>query len=179
MERGYIKVDGQLQTNVPHVWAVGDAAFTPLQLAHSSFLEGMSVAERIAGLEPPEIDYAGVPKVTFSQPEISSVGLTEAQAKDRGHDVETKKVMFSVLAKANIVGEGGSVKVVAEKGTHQILGVHMIGPHVTELVAEAELMYNWEATADDVAALIHAHPTLSEGIGEVMLSLAGKPLHTM
>ncbi len=179
LERGYVKVDGQLQTNVPHVWAVGDAAFTPLQLAHSSFLEGMAVAERTAGLDPPEIDYAGIPKVTFSQPEISSVGLTEAQARDHGYDLEVKKVMLSVLAKANIIGEGGSIKVVADKGSRQILGVHMVGPHVTELVAEAELMYNWEATADDVAALIHPHPTLSEGIGEAMLSLAGKPLHTM
>jgi dihydrolipoamide dehydrogenase len=178
-ERGYIKVDGQLQTNVPHVWAVGDAAFTPLQLAHSSFLEGMAVAERTAGLNPPEIDYAGVPKVTFSQPEISSVGLTEAQARDRGFDVETKRFQFSVLAKANIEGEGGAIKVVAERDTRQILGIHMVGPHVTELVAEAELMYNWEATADDVAALIHAHPTLSEGLGEIMLSLAGKPLNTL
>jgi dihydrolipoamide dehydrogenase len=179
MERGYIKVDGRLETNVPHVWAIGDVAFTPLQLAHSSFLEGMSVAERIAGLEPPEIDYTGIPKVTFSQPEISSVGLTEAQAHERGFEVVVKKFLFTVLAKANIVGEGGSVKVVAEQGSNRILGVHMVGPHVTELVAEAELMVNWEATADEVAALIHAHPTLSESLGEVMLSLAGKPLHTM
>src|SRR4029079_16682854 len=94
MDRGYIKVDGQLQTNVPHVWAIGDVAFTPLQLAHSSFLEGMAVAERIAGLDVPAIDYAGVPRVTFSQPEISSVGLTEAQAKDRGHEVVTTKFNF-------------------------------------------------------------------------------------
>jgi dihydrolipoamide dehydrogenase len=179
LERGYVKVDGRLETNVPHVWAIGDVAFTPLQLAHSSFLEGMTVAERIAGNEPPEIDYSGIPRVTFSQPEISSVGLTEAQAREHGFDVEVKKFLFTVLAKANIVGEGGSVKVVAELGSNRILGVHMVGPHVTELVAEAELMVNWEATADDVAALIHAHPTLSESLGEVMLSLVGKPLHTM
>jgi dihydrolipoamide dehydrogenase len=178
-ERGYVKVDEQLQTSVPHVWAVGDVATTPLQLAHSSFVEGMAVAERTAGLDPPEIDHAGIPKVTFSRPEIASVGLTEGQARDRGYEVEVKKVTLSVLAKANIVGEGGSIKIVAERGSNQILGVHMVGPHVTELVAEAELMYNWEATADDVAALIHPHPTLSEGIGEAMLSLAGKPLNTM
>jgi dihydrolipoamide dehydrogenase len=179
LERGYVKVDGSLATSVPHVWAVGDVAATPLQLAHSSFLEGMAVAERTAGMDPPEIDYAGIPRVTFSAPEISSVGLTEAQARERGFEVETKKLQFAVLAKANILGEGGMVKVVAERGSRQILGVHMVGPHVTELVAEATLMYNWEATADDVAALIHPHPTLSEGLGEVMLSLAGKPLHTM
>jgi dihydrolipoamide dehydrogenase len=178
LDRGYVKVDGQLQTSVPHVWAVGDVAATPLQLAHSSFLEGMSVAERIAGQEVPEIDYAGIPRVTFSQPEISSVGLTEAQAKERGRDVMTTKFNFQVLAKANIVGEGGIVKVVAEK-EGPVLGVHMVGPHVTELIAEATLMYNWEAWPADVARLIHPHPTLSEGIGEAFLSLAGKPLHTM
>jgi dihydrolipoamide dehydrogenase len=178
MDRGYVKVDGSLQTTVLHVWAVGDLAATPLQLAHSSFLEGIAVAERIAGEEVPEIDYAGIPRVTFSAPEISSVGLTEAQARDRGHEVVTQKFNFSVLAKANIVGEGGIVKLVAEKGG-QVLGVHMVGAHVTELVAEATLIYNWEAWPADVARLIHPHPTLSEGIGEAFLSLAGKPLHSM
>lgn len=178
LDRGYVKVDSGLQTAVPHVWAVGDLAATPLQLAHSSFLEGIAVAERIAGQEVPELDYAGVPRVTFSAPEISSVGLTEAQAKDRGHEVVTTKFNFQVLAKANIVGEGGLVKVVAEKDG-PVLGVHMIGPHVTELVAEATLIYNWEAWPQDVARVIHPHPTLSEGIGEAFLSLAGKPLHSM
>jgi dihydrolipoamide dehydrogenase len=178
LDRGYVKVDGQLQTTVPHVWAIGDVAATPLQLAHSSFLEGMAVAERIAGQEVPEIDYAGVPRVTFSQPEISSVGLTEAQAKERGHEVVVTKFNFQVLAKSNIVGEGGLIKVVSEKDG-PVLGVHMVGPHVTELVAEASLMYNWEAWPADVARVIHPHPTLSEGIGEAFLSLAGKPLHTM
>ncbi len=179
LDRGYVKVDGSLQTTVPHVWAVGDVAATPLQLAHSSFLEGIDVAERIAGLDVPEIDYAGIPRVTFSAPEIASVGLTEAQAKDRGREVETKKFQFSVLAKANIVGEGGVVKVVAEKGGGPVLGVHMVGPHVTDLIAEASLIYNWEAVPAEVAAIIHPHPTLSEAVGEVFLSLAGKPLHTM
>jgi len=178
LERNYIKVDPTLQTSVPHVWAVGDVAATPLQLAHSSFLEGIDVAERIAGLDPPEIDYAGIPRVTFSSPEISSVGLTEAQARERGYDVQVQKFNFQVLAKANIVGEGGHVKIAADKGG-QVLGVHMIGPHVTELIAEASLIYNWEAAVSDVAAVIHPHPTLSEAIGESFLSLAGKPLHTM
>jgi dihydrolipoamide dehydrogenase len=172
-------VDGQLQTTVPRTWAVGDVAATPLQLAHSSFAEGISVAERIAGMDVPEIDYAGIPRVTFSAPEISSVGLTEAQAKDRGLEVETKKFQFSVLAKANIVGEGGIVKVVAEKDGGPVLGVHMAGPHVTDLIAEASLIYNWEAAPSEVAAIIHPHPTLSEAVGEVFLSLAGKPLHSM
>ncbi len=123
LDRGYVKVDGSLQTTVPHVWAVGDVAATPLQLAHSSFLEGITVAERIAGQTVPEIDYAGIPRVTFSQPEISSVGLTEAQARDRGAEVQTQKFQFSVLAKANIVGEGGIVKVVAEAGGGPVLGI--------------------------------------------------------
>jgi dihydrolipoamide dehydrogenase len=179
LDRGYVKVDGQLQTSAPHVWAVGDVAATPLQLAHSSFLEGIVVAERIAGLDVPEIDYAGIPRVTFSQPEISSVGYTEAQAKDRGHDVVVQKLNMALLAKANIVGEGGMVKVVAERDGGQVLGVHMIGSHVTELIAEASLIYNWEAAASDVAAVIHPHPTLSEGVGEAMLALAGKPLHSL
>jgi dihydrolipoamide dehydrogenase len=178
LERKYVKVNGQLQTSVPHVWAVGDVAATPLQLAHSSFLEGMAVAERIAGVEVPEIDYAGIPRVTFSSPEISSVGLTEVQARERGHDVVVQKLNLQVLAKANIVGEGGLVKVVAEKDG-PVLGVHMVGPHVTELIAEATLMYNWEAWPADVARVIHPHPTISEGIGEAFLALAGKPLHTM
>lgn len=179
LDRGYVKVDGQLQTTVPHVWAVGDVAATPLQLAHSSFLEGIAVAERIAGMDVPEIDYAGIPKVTFSQPEVSSVGLTEAQAKERGHEVQTKKFKFETLAKANIVGEGGLLKVVAEKDGGPVLGIHMCGPHVTELIAEGTLIYNWEAAASEIASLIHPHPTLSEAMGEVFLSLAGKPLHTM
>ncbi len=178
LDRGYVKVNGTLQTTVPHVWAVGDLAATPLQLAHSSFVEGIAVAERTAGQEVPEIDYAGIPRVTFSQPEISSVGLTEAQARDRGHDVVTNKFGFPVLAKANILGEGGIVKVVAERDG-PVLGIHMVGPHVTELVAEATLIYNWEAWPADMARLIHPHPTLSEAIGEAFLSLAGKPLHTM
>jgi dihydrolipoamide dehydrogenase len=178
LERGYVKVDTTLATTAPHVWAIGDLAATPLQLAHSSFLEGMSVAERIAGLDVPEIDYAGIPRVTFSSPEISSVGLTEAQAKERGHDVVTYKFNFAVLAKSNIEGEGGIVKTVVEKDG-PTLGVHMVGPHVTELVAEASLLYNWEAWPTDVARLIHPHPTLSEAIGESFLALAGKPLHVL
>jgi dihydrolipoamide dehydrogenase len=178
LDRGYVKVDGSLQTSVPHVWAVGDVASTPLQFAHSAFLEGMNVAERIAGLDVPEIDYAGVPRVTFSTPEVASVGLTEAQARERGHDVETKSLNFQILAKANIVGEGGVCKVVAERGGGPVLGVHLLGPHATDMIAEAMLLTNWEAVPGDVAALIHPHPTLSEAMGEAFLALAGKPLHT-
>lgn len=179
MERGYVKVDGQLRTNVDGVWAIGDVAATPYQLAHVSMAEGIAVAERIGGIDVPELDYAGVPRVTFSTPEVASVGLTEAQAKERGHEVEIEKFSFQGIGKANIVGEGGTVKLVAEKDGGVVLGVHMVGPHVTDLVAEAMLITNWEAIPAEVAALIHPHPTLSEGIGEAHLALAGKPLHGM
>lgn len=179
VERGFVKVDGQLQTSVKGVWAIGDVAATPYQLAHVSMAEGIAVAERIAGEDAPEIDYAGVPRVTFSTPEIASVGLTEAQAKERGHDVEIEKFSFQGIGKANIVGEGGTVKIVAAKDGGVVLGIHMVGPHVTDLISEAMLITNWEAIPAEVAALIHPHPTLSEGIGEAHLALAGKPLHGM
>ena len=179
VERGFVKVDGQLRTNVEGVWAIGDVAATPYQLAHVSMAEGIAVAERIGGMDVPELDYAGVPRVTFSTPEIASVGLTEAQAKERGHEVEIEKLSFQGIGKANIVGEGGTVKLVAEKDGGVVLGIHMVGPHVTDLVAEAMLITNWEAIPAEVAALIHPHPTLSEGIGEAHLALAGKPLHGM
>ena len=178
LDRGYVKVNGQLQTSVQGVWAIGDVCTTPFQLAHVSIAEGIAVAERIAGQEVPELDYAGVPRVTFSSPEISSVGLTEAQAKERGHDVVTDRFNMQGLGKANIVGQAGMCKVVAEKDG-PVLGIHLIGPHVTDLVAEAMLITNWEAMPAEVAALIHPHPTLSEAIGEAHLHLAGKPLHTM
>jgi dihydrolipoamide dehydrogenase len=179
LDRGYVKVNGSLATTAEHVWAVGDVAATPYQLAHVAFAEGIGVAERIAGQEPTEIDYVGVPRVTFSTPEISSVGLTEGQVRDRGHDIEVEKFNLQGLGKANIVGEGGLCKVIAEKGGGPVLGIHLIGPHVTDLIAEAVLITNWEAVPADVAALIHPHPTLSEAIGEAHLALAGKPLHTL
>jgi dihydrolipoamide dehydrogenase len=178
LDRGYVKVDGQLQSSVHGVWAVGDVCTSPFQLAHVSMAEGIAVAERIAGDDVAELDYAGVPRVTFSTPEISSVGLTEAQARERGHDVMTDRFNMQGLGKANIVGEGGTCKIVAEKDG-PVLGIHLIGPHVTDLVAEAMLITNWEALPAEVAALIHPHPTLSEAIGEAHLHLAGKPLHTM
>jgi len=177
LDRGYAKVDGRLQTTVPHVWAVGDLAATPYQLAHVSFAEGISVAERIAGLDPPEIDYTGVCRVTYCSPEIASVGLTEAQAKERGFELEIEKLNMQGIGKANILAEGGVVKLVAQKDG-PVLGVHMIGPHVTDLIAEGMLIVNWEALPSEVAALIHPHPSLSEALGEAHLALAGKSLHT-
>ncbi len=176
-DRGFVKVDDQLQTTASHVWAIGDVAATPLQLAHVSFTEGYAVAERIAGIDVPAIDYAGIPRVTYCSPEIASVGLTEAQAIERGHEVDVERLSLQGIGKANIVGEGGLVKIVAEKDGGPVLGVHMVGPHVTDLISESMLIVNWEAVPAEVAALIHPHPTLSEGVGEAFLALAGKPLH--
>ena len=177
-EKGFVEVDGQLSTTADHVWAVGDVAATPLQFAHVAFTEGYAVAERIAGIDVPEIDYVNIPRVTYCTPEIASVGLTEAQAFERGHQIVTERLDFRAIGKSNIVGEGGFVKVVAEVGSGPVLGIHMVGPHVTDLIAEAMLITNWEAGPAEVAALIHPHPTLSEAVGEAHLALAGKPLHT-
>jgi dihydrolipoamide dehydrogenase len=177
LDRGFVKVDGLLRTSVPHVWAIGDVAATPLQLAHVSFTEGYAVAERIAGIDVPEIEYANIPRVTYCTPEIASVGLTEAQALERGHVVEVERFNLQGVGKANIVGEGGTIKIVAGAGGGPVLGVHMVGPHVTDLISEAMLTVAWEAVPAEVAALIHPHPSLSEGVGEAFLALAGKPLH--
>jgi dihydrolipoamide dehydrogenase len=178
LDGNFVKVDGSMRTSAQHVWAVGDVASSPLQFAHVAFAEGIGVAERIAGQEVSEIDYYGVPKVTFSTPEMSSVGLTEAQARERGYEVQIESFNFQALGKANIVGEGGLAKMIAEPDGGQILGIHMIGPHVTDLISEAMLITNWEASVTDVSSLIHPHPTLSEAIGEAALALAGKPLHS-
>jgi dihydrolipoamide dehydrogenase len=176
-EKGFVEVDAELRTNVDHVWAIGDVASTPLQLAHVAFTEGYAVAERIAGLDVATIDYTNIPKVTYCSPEIASVGLTEPQARETGLDVVVDKVDFRGIGKTNMLGEGGFVKLVAEQDG-PVRGVHMIGPHVTDLVAEGMLIVNWEAMPAEVAAMMHPHPSLSEGIGEAHLALAGKPLHT-
>ncbi len=178
-DRGFVAVDDRLRTTAEHVWAVGDVAATPLQLAHVSFDEGYAVAERIAGEDVPPLDYVNMPRVTYCSPEIASVGLTEAQARERGLDVVTEKLDLRGIGKANIVGEGGFVKIVAEADDGPVRGVHMIGPHVTDLIAEGMLITSWEASVSDVASMHHPHPSLSEGLGEAFLALAGKPLHSM
>ncbi len=175
MDRGYILVDNKCRTNVPGIWAVGDLIPT-LQLAHVGFAEGILVAEEIAGLNPRPINYDGVPRVTYSEPEVASVGLTTAQAKERGHDVVELTYDLAGNGKAQILRTAGSIKLVSQKGG-PVLGIHMVGARVGELLAEAQLIYNWEASADDVAPLVHAHPTLSEAMGEAHMALAGKPLH--
>ena len=181
LDRGFVvpKRWETLETDVEGVYAVGDILPPPaLALAHASFAEGMLIAETIAGQPSPPIDYAGIPRVTFSTPEVASVGLTEAQAKDQGHEVVVNKFPFNATAKGLIHGLGGMVKVVAAKDG-PVLGIHLVGARVTDLVAEAMLIYNWEALPVDVAQFIHPHPTLSEAIGEAHLTLAGRRFHQL
>jgi dihydrolipoyl dehydrogenase len=181
MDRGFVvpKRWETLETDVEGVYAVGDILPPPsLALAHASFAEGMLIAETIAGQPSPPIDYAGIPRVTFSTPEVASVGLTEAQAKEQGHQVVVNKFPFNATAKGLIHGQGGMVKVVAAKDG-PVLGIHLVGARVTDLVAEAMLIYNWEALPIDVAQYIHPHPTLSEAVGEAHLTLAGRRFHQL
>ncbi|MBB3082174.1 dihydrolipoyl dehydrogenase [Geodermatophilus sabuli] len=175
MDRGYVLVDEYCRTNVPTISAVGDLIPT-LQLAHVGFAEGILVAERLAGLNPAPIDYAGVPRITYSDPEVASVGLTEAQAKERFGEVKTLTYDLGGNGRSQILKTAGAVKLI-QAVDGPVVGVHMVGSRVGELIAEAQLIYNWEAEADDVASLIHPHPTQSEALGEAHLALAGKPLH--
>ncbi|MEU2874365.1 dihydrolipoyl dehydrogenase [Streptomyces olivoreticuli] len=167
----------RLETAVPGIHVVGDLLPPPsLGLAHASFAEGLLVAETLAGRTPRPVDYAAVPRVTYSSPQTASVGLSEAEARDRGHEAEVNTMPLTAVAKGMVHGQGGVVKVVAEKGG-RVLGVHLVGPHVSEMIAESQLIVGWEAEAADVAQHIHPHPTLSEAVGEVFLSLAGRGLH--
>ncbi len=176
MERGYVTVDDYCRTSVPGVYAVGDLIPT-LQLAHVGFAEGILVAEHVAGLDPRKIDYDGVPRVTYSEPEVASVGITSKVAKERGLDVQTVTYDLAGNGKSQILQTAGAVTLVAVKDG-PVVGIHMVGSRVGELIAEAQLITNWEAYADDVASLIHPHPTMSEAVGEAHLALAGKPLHS-
>jgi len=176
MERGYVLVDEYLRTNVPTISAVGDLIPT-LQLAHVGFAEGILVAERLAGLEPAPIDYAGVPRITYSEPEVASVGLTEAQAKERFGEIKTLTYDLGGNGRSQILKTAGAVKLV-QAVDGPVVGVHMVGSRVGELIAEAQLITNWEALPGEVAQLIHPHPTMSEAVGEAHLALAGKPLHS-
>jgi dihydrolipoamide dehydrogenase len=179
VERGFVKVDSLCRTSVPSISAVGDLINTP-QLAHVGFAEGIMVAERVSGLPVTPIDYDGVPRITYCDPEVASVGLTSAQAAERG----LKTVEFTYNLGGNgrsvILQTQGAAKVIAlseEDGPGRVVGIHLVGSHVGELIAEAQLIYNWDAEPSDVAQLIHPHPTQSEAIGEAHLALAGKPLH--
>ncbi|HEU5267782.1 MAG TPA: dihydrolipoyl dehydrogenase [Jatrophihabitans sp.] len=182
VERGFVVVDEYLRTSVDGVYGVGDLVTQPgaahPQLAHVGFAEGILVAEQLAGLPVVPIDYAGVPRITYSQPEVASVGLTEAQAVEQhgADNVTTVTYDLSGNGRSAILNTRGAVKLVAQKDG-PVLGVHVVGDRVGELIAEAQLIYNWEALPSEVAQLIHPHPTQSEAIGEAHLLLAGKPLH--
>ena len=176
MERGYVLVDEYCQTNVPTISAVGDLTPGP-QLAHVGFAEGILVAERLSGLPVTPIDYEGVPRVAYSDPEVASVGITAATAAERG--IRTREVTYDLAGngRSQILQTSGAAKVIAAEDGGKVLGIHLVGSRVGELIAEGMLIYNWDATPSDVAQLIHPHPTQSEIIGEAHLALAGKPLH--
>ena len=179
VDRGFVIVDEQLRTGVPGLWAVGDIV-PGLQLAHRGFLQGIAVAERIAGMEVAAVPETQIPRVTYCSPEVASVGITEEAAiAAHGSDaVVSYEYNLAGNGKSEIIGTGGTVKVVRQKNG-PVLGVHLLGDRVGELITEGQLAVAWEAHPEDIAPLIHAHPTQSEALGEAFLALAGKPLHAL
>lgn len=178
LERGYVKVDlATMQTAVPHIYAVGDVINTPW-LAHVASAEGILAVEHMAGLKPRPINYDRVPSCTYCEPEVASVGLTEAKARERGYDVQTGKFPLSALGKARILGKtGGFVKVVREKKYDELLGIHIIGVHATDLIAEACVALQMEGTDEELFRTMHAHPTLSEAVMEAAHAAHGQAIH--
>jgi dihydrolipoamide dehydrogenase len=178
MDRGFVLTDERLRTNVPGVFAVGDIV-PGLQLAHRGFAQGIFIAEEIAGMNPAPIVESGIPRVTYCDPEVASVGITEAQAKERFGDdqVETYEYNLGGNGKSQILATAGFVKLVRQK-SGPVVGVHMVGARVGDLIGEGQLIVNWEAFPEEVAQLVHAHPTQNEAVGEAHLALAGKPLHS-
>lgn len=178
-QRGFIKVDGYMRTNVEGIYAIGDCIPTPW-LAHVASAEGILAVERIAGLDAHPIDYDRIPACTYCNPEVASVGLSEARAKERGHDIKVGKFPFSANGKARILGQSraGFIKIIADKQYDEVLGVHMIGPRVTELISEGGVALSHEATGESMMHTIHAHPTLYEAIGEAAHAVAtGAAIH--
>lgn len=175
MDRGFVPVDATLQTNVPGIYAVGDIV-PGLQLAHRGFAQGIYLAEHLAGQNPAPIDEVGIPRVTYCEPEVASVGYTEAQAKEKFGEVESYEYNLGGNGKSQILATQGFIKLIRQKDG-PVVGIHMVGSRVGELIGEGQLIYNWEAYPEDVAALVHAHPTQNEAMGEAHLALAGKPLH--
>jgi len=179
LDRGFVRVDDRLRTDAAHVWAVGDIV-PGLQLAHRGFQQGIFVAEQIGGLAPLPVPEAQIPKITYCSPEVASVGLTEAQAIEQHGPDGVRSYEFNLAGngKSEIIGTAGLVKVVrAVDGP--VLGVHLLGDRVGELITEGQLAVGWEAHPEDIAPFIHAHPTQSEALGEAFLALAGKPLHAL
>ena len=177
MDRGFVLTNEHLQTNVPGMYAIGDIV-PGVQLAHRGFGHGIFVAEHIAGLNPTPIDEAGIPRVTYTEPEVASVGLNEDKAREKYGDDAIKTYNYNLAGngKSNILKTQGFVKLVSVKDG-PIVGVHMVGSRMGEQIGEGQLIYNWEAFPSDVAQLIHMHPTQNEALGEAHLALAGKPLH--
>jgi dihydrolipoamide dehydrogenase len=174
---GFVSVDPMMQTAEPGVYAIGDILRTQA-LAHVASHEGIVAVEHAAGLKPHPINYDKVPSCTYARPEVASIGLSEEEARRRGHDVVLGKFPFSAIGKAKILGDtGGFVKIVAEKEHDELLGVHIIGPHATELISEATAALGLEATAESLFEAIHAHPTLAEAMGEAALSVHGRAIH--
>ncbi len=172
-ERGAIDIDNRMRTNVPHIYAIGDCT-AKLMLAHAAEAQAVVAAETIAGAETMDVNYDMIPRATYCQPQIGSFGYSEAQAKDKGYDVKTAKFPFTANGKAHGLGEPiGFVKLVADAKYGEILGVHMIGPDVTELLPELTLAQQWDLTAEEVARNVHAHPTLSEALKEVAHGISG------
>jgi len=176
-EKGYVTVDGSMKTNVPGVYAIGDVVPTPW-LAHVASAEGVVAVEHMAGKDPRPLNYDQVPGCTYSAPEVASIGLSEARARERGHDVAVGKFPFSANGKARIINDAsGFVKIVAEKKYDEVLGVHIVGPHATELIAEAGAALRLEATSEELVRTIHAHPTLSEAVHEAAEAVGGHAIH--
>ncbi|MCP8967032.1 dihydrolipoyl dehydrogenase [Ectobacillus ponti] len=178
VEKGYIKVNDFYQTKESHIYAIGDV-IGGLQLAHAASHEGITAVEHMANLQPSPINYANVARCVYSHPEAAAVGITEQEAKEKGHKVKIGKFSFRAIGKALVHGEvDGFVKIVADEETNDILGVHMIGPHVTDMISEAALARVLDATPWEIGKTIHPHPSLSEAIGEAALAVDGKALHS-
>jgi len=175
---GFIEVDSRMQTAEPGVYAIGDVLATQA-LAHVASREGIVAVEHAAGLDPRPIDYDRIPSCTYCQPEVASVGISEEEARRRGHDVVVGSFPFSAIGKAKILADTrGFVKIVSERGYGEVLGVHILGPHATELIAEAGAALQLEATVESIAQVVHAHPTLAEAMGEAALAALGRPIHS-
>ncbi|NBW73785.1 MAG: dihydrolipoyl dehydrogenase [Microbacteriaceae bacterium] len=177
MDRGYVLTNERLETSIPGVYAAGDIV-PGLQLAHRGFQQGIFIAEELAGLKPVAIDELGIPKVTYCEPEIASVGLSEPKAAEKygAENISVYEYNLGGNGKSQILGTAGFIKLI-RKNNGPVIGIHMIGSRVGEQVGEAQLIVNWEAFPEEVASLVHAHPTQNEALGEAHLALAGKPLH--